>query len=1054
MEDKEDTEVLTKETQDYASPKAGENMRENQEQDEMVPGSTDASMEDNAKSDGRAEDLDLQSKGGTSPNISCSSDLVSGTPQKPNSRRQSFIMLEKYSEGKPASPGIASTFTGPLIKTSNNQERSNTNDTYSSLASQTSTDPNTQDSLSTRTGKVNSHCPGNNALESPLRPKQTGTKCEPVRLTARMPNNATEEDDVIPDTQTEVEEKESKKMASTLNELKPSNQEEEESQQTLDDSQTSVTKTSPGEPRRSGRYRVRPLLPGEDPEEREEKCMQIKRRRSGEDLKSDSPKSSLVQSGPKTRSRQAVEEDHGKDRSRMRAQRDQNESSQTNSQGRGHKKIKLYSNSEEFLDKPEPKRRSTRESSQTDLQSDYESQSQGRHSRRSKALLETKEEGEMKKKVLTDNEESSQTATLELVEQTEKDDDEPKKDSQIITPSPQTSGKAQEFEFVEQTEKDDEKPKKDSQMIPCSPETGGQSQEFECIEKTKKEKDSQIVASSPTIDKSLDRTSPINKLINESEVRDKHKTTEGTDESLSQEDSQMSALSSSDSQSLRRSRRSKALSKAAESEEKSKNTISSERRSRSNSQVALSAASHAEATIGGRTRGSNAEEVQSNSSPLSTPENSQSLNVAGSTESSLGRGRYSRRRSSQALVAKIESSESESSAPKENIPMPKKRGRKPRAFLQSHLTLESKEDDVVKNDCDIMQKADAQSIECKNATNFDESQMTPNFQGSESLHVTTKKRSKEESQTEVESDAVVEKNTNTNEGKPLCVSPQKEEQRQKDSNIDNTALQETDTRDLQTAERLESVGINAEQAQEKLPCDPSLLSGEDTLSPAVETTERLQSSEEKTEEMSEPGDSVVEKQNYDSDHQEHPVGPVEDMAEVSYSTSFGENQLECSNAIDDFSKEEEQSASIREGKSPNQHTEASDDTTPLQEIDKDSKTQTVECRDEEETKTTNTENDLDAALTDVCNASVLPESTSKDVVQGSPAKKKDLDTVMGPDVGQSPSSSRSRGTWSPSASPSTSILKKGQKRPLEDETPSPLVKVSDKADVEYTCICL
>lgn len=1032
MEDKEDTEILTKETQDYASPKAGESMREIQEQDEMVPGSTDVSMEDNAKSDGRAEDLDVQSKGGTSPNISCSSVLISGTPQKPNSRRQSFIMLEKYTEGKPASPGIASTFTGPLIKTSNSQECSNI-DTYSSLASQTSTDPNSQDSLSTQTGKVNSHCPGNNALESPLRPKESGTQCEPVRLTERMPNNATEEDDIIPDTQSEVEEKESKKMASTLNKLKPSSQEEEESQQ-----------TSPGEPRRSGRYRVRPLLPGEDPEEREEKCMQIKRRPSGEELKSDSPKSSSVQSRPKTRSWQAIEEDHGKDGSRMRAQRDQNESCQTNSQGRAHKKIKLYSNSEEFLDKPEPKRRSTRESSQTDLRSDYESQSQGRHSRRSKALLETKEQGKMKKRVLTDNE-ASQTAALELVEQTEKDDDEPKKDSQIITPSPQTSGKTQEFKFVEQTEKADEKPKKDSQMIPCSPQTGGQSQEFECIEKTKKEKDSQIVASSPTIEKSLDRTSPTNKLINESEVRDEHKTIEGTDENLSQEDSQMSALSSSDSQSLRRSRRSKASSKAAESEEKSKNMISSERRSRSNSQVALSAASHAETTIGGRTRRSNAQEVQSKSSPLSTPENSQSLNVAGSTESSQGRGRYSRRRSSQALVANIESSESESSEPKENIPMPKKRGRKPRASLQSPLTLESKEDemdDVVKNDCDIMQRADAQSIERKNATNLDESQMTPNFQCSESLHLTMKKRSNEESQTEVESDAVVEKNENTNKGKPLGVSPQKEEQRQKD------------TRDLHTAERLESVGINAEQAQEKLPCDPSLLSGKDTLSPAVETTERLQSSEEKTEEMSEPGDSVVEKQNYDSDHQEHPVGPVEDIAEVSHSTSFGENQLECSNAIDDFSKEEEQSSSIKEGKSPNQHTEASDDITPLQEIDKDSKTQTVEFRGEEETKATNTENDLDAALPDVCNASVLPESTSKDVVHGSPAKKKDLDTVMGPDVGQSPSSSRTRGTWSPSASPSTSILKKSQKRPLEDETPSPLVKVSDKADVEYTCICL
>ncbi|CAG02602.1 unnamed protein product, partial [Tetraodon nigroviridis] len=57
----------------------------------------------------------------------------------------------------------------------------------------------------------------------------------------------------------------------------------------------------------------------------------------------------------------------------------------------------------------------------------------------------------------------------------------------------------------------------------------------------------------------------------------------------------------------------------------------------------------------------------------------------------------------------------------------------------------------------------------------------------------------------------------------------------------------------------------------------------------------------------------------------------------------------------------------------------------------------------------------------------------------SPSKLKDLEALMGPDVNHSPSS-RVRGAWSPSASPSTSILKKGQKRALEDETPSPLVK--------------
>ncbi len=622
--------------------------------------------------------------------------------------------------------------------------------------------------------------------------------------------------------------------------------------------------------------------------------------------------------------------------------------------------------------------------------------------------------------------------------------------------SPQTGSKSQEFDLVKQAEKDGDELKRDSQMV-TPPQTGGQSQEFELIEKTKKEKtDSQIVAA--LTNESRDGTCTANKMANESQVRDKHKTREGTDDNLSQEDSQVITPSSSDSQSLRRSRRSKASSEAAECEDKTENKDSLGSQSRSNSQSTLSAVGQAEARIGGRTRRSKVREEQSKSSPISTPESSQSLDIAGSTESSRGRGRYSRRRSSQAF-ASLESSESESPGTIENSPTLKKRGRKPRASLQSPLTLESKEDktnkDILKDDSEASQKADTQSIESTNTTDLEDSQITRALQDYESLQYICNIEDGSGSPMEVEVDVVIEK-TDADNTQSLSVSPHMEEQRQTDSktNIDNTCPQESDTGDLESAEMLESVGISTEQAQEQLLCDPSVLPAVDTLAPPDETTEKLQaseSSEEKSEQVSEAGDYVTDKQNDDSDsnHQEH---PVEDAAEDSCSTSFGQNQMECPNVTDDFSKEEEeQSASINEGKSTNQHTQSSaaDDITPLQESDKDSKTQIVECQDEEETQTANTENDvvtnLDAALADVCNVSGLSESTSKDVFQGSPAKQKDLEAVTGPDVAQSPSSGRTRGTWSPSASPSTSILKKGQKRPLEDETPSPLVKVSDGA---------
>lgn len=997
-----------------------ENKTENHEQEEMIPKSADVSMEDDTKSDVAAEDMDTNAKEGTSPNVSGSSDLVSGTPQKPcSSRRQSFITLEKYAERKPASPKTASTFTGPLIKTSNSQEHSDGTDTSSPQA----TGPNSQDCHSSQTGQMNSQCPVNNIQESPRRPKvDSGKKSEPVRLTERLPSHATEDEDVIPDTQAEAEVKENTEKASTLEEIKPSSQ-EGESQQSLilsSDSQSSETLTSPGEPRRSGRYRVRPVLPGEDPEDSEKKYMLVKRRRSGEENKGVSPGSRTLQDRPNTRSKQAAEEDSG--RLRTRAQRDMSESSQTNSQDRSHRKSKLYSNSEQFLAKPEHKRRSTRdqESSQTDLQSDtqsdYESQSQGRNSRLRKSSLE--------KNVLPEKE-SSPTATPEL-------------------------------ELVEQVKKDVES-NKVSQMVTSSPQTDGRSQEYKLAEQAKNEKvESPIIASSPNNGESQVRTSTTSQLENESQevVKDQHKTIEDTDDNLSQEDSQVITPSSSDSQSRRRSRRSKASAEAAESEDKRN---SSRRQSRSNSQTTVSAVSQAEARIGGRTRRSKVQEEQSMSSPSSTPGSSQSLDIAGSSESSQGRGRYSRRRSSQVLSANTESSESESLEAGENSPVPKKRGRKPRAqSLASPLTVEPKDridGDIAKSD--ICQKAAPQSIETTNITDLEDSQKSQDLQGSESLRVTgnVEEQSNEGGQMEVEVAAAVDsepvlQKTETGDSEKSSVSPCKKDE----TNADDTTSQEGDMGDSHSAGMLESVGISTDQIQEDLSCGPSDLPAVDTPGPP-EMTEELQvseSSQEKEAEVAEPGDVVTENEkDSDPDHQELPVVPVEDTR----STSSGQNQEEGSNVIDKRSKEEEQSAPIEEDKSTNQLTEASagEDVTPLQDNNNDSKTQIIECQDEEKIQTTDTENDaaanLESALSDVGDASVTSESTAKDVFQESPVKQKDLEAVMGPDAGQSPISGRTRGTWSPSASPSTSILKKGQKRPLEEDTPSPLIKVSVKCSL-------
>ncbi|XP_041119155.1 telomere-associated protein RIF1-like isoform X2 [Polyodon spathula] len=71
---------------------------------------------------------------------------------------------------------------------------------------------------------------------------------------------------------------------------------------------------------------------------------------------------------------------------------------------------------------------------------------------------------------------------------------------------------------------------------------------------------------------------------------------------------------------------------------------------------------------------------------------------------------------------------------------------------------------------------------------------------------------------------------------------------------------------------------------------------------------------------------------------------------------------------------------------------------------------------------------------------VCKQTDSETLNLDSPPKQKGCDVACLIEVGQSPSGTKPRGVWSPTASPSTSILKKGLKRPLEVDSPSPLNK--------------
>uniref|UniRef100_A0A671K182 Telomere-associated protein RIF1-like n=1 Tax=Sinocyclocheilus anshuiensis TaxID=1608454 RepID=A0A671K182_9TELE len=149
---------------------------------------------------------------GTSPNVSGSSEMISGTPPKPNRRRQSFITLEKYVDGKSPSPASVA-FTGPHIRKSSRLNKMSTG-----------------------------HC-GEGTDE--------------------------EEDDVVPDIQTQLSGDTSgdKKIPVSKASVEEQDSPEKDSQ-SLADSQASQ------EPRRSGRRRSKPVRPGEDPGEMKSRCQE------------------------------------------------------------------------------------------------------------------------------------------------------------------------------------------------------------------------------------------------------------------------------------------------------------------------------------------------------------------------------------------------------------------------------------------------------------------------------------------------------------------------------------------------------------------------------------------------------------------------------------------------------------------------------------------------------------------------------------------------------------------------------------------------------------
>ncbi|XP_041700695.2 telomere-associated protein RIF1 isoform X1 [Coregonus clupeaformis] len=1160
MED-EASEVLAKDTQEYISPtnEPAEPAMEEEPAEEVLSDSADVSMEDaNEVVPLQVSDVAMESREvGTSPNVSGGSDMISGTPQKHNSRRQSFITLEKYAEGKPASPASVVKFTGPLTRTTNSQEPA-------SQEPEAEADTDRQDSLETKKARHKSSR-NESFLKEGDEPEPSENKMESeVEILAEKRPSETTEDDVIPDTQTQVEVVNEVPVPAGEEVMVNNSQEEEESKVLLEDSPSSQSTLSQGEPRRSGRRRSRPLRPGEDAEEQDHIDKLRKKSQPGEEAsQTDSPKTapspasqtdSQSQCRASRRSKLAVEEDGGKDKLRKRSHKEVSESSQSNSQvatpspagdsnsqSQGRRSNKLVRESEELVEDKRKRRGVAEEElsqsdSLTDTASDNDSQSQSRCSQRSKLAVEVEDDGSQKQR--------GSQAQKEKPSQT---------DSHVATPSQlesQSQGRAsrskavsdsEEFDLLDKVEKQDpteeEQSQSDSQMATPSP------------------------AAQTGYSQSQGRSSRRSKLVIESEEqgKDKQKRRVGTESTLRQIDSKITTPSATpkDSQSQgRASRKSKVPLEVAELEDKTSPNVATDsaaapEMSQTDSQVTPSATSQTASQPRPRGRPSKRskleEQVKASSSPTIETESSQVADQAGTQESPQESKRTTRRRASQGLLSSnVENSESHASETREDAQKPKKRGRKPKSTeaLPSPLATVGSGDPGAYQEIPMdssesslkseSKKSDSQNpwseaLEVKIPQDVDETIKTINSLKPEvevlKLPLITKNdMGQREADTEMvdmeggvvdpvvpdkaehentkppsqQIDSSLKPDLEQLKSLPLCISPRKKERGHKlsesISNFDTVSSQEGDlgcegptrlqnkllTDSEQANSPVSSAEGNAVSGYDSVFLEPNKLrtppisNGLPTdTSPSEAAEEKLslqvsESSEEKVVDVPKPvtvsSEEVTEEQMGEDKENRHPESTnnvLEDQPEEVVFMSIVQTQPEGFNALDE-EQQEEQYTCIKEGQPEPDNTstrtrendtepQADDvqDITPLQERAKMDTVPGLECEEEDGEETQIDNNDLDlrpldsvAPLTFDTREAPVPlhhPSTSKDVLyQDSPPKQKGLEAMMGLEVGQSPS--RIRGVWTPSASPSTSILKKGPKRPIEEESPSPFTK--------------
>ncbi|KAF5905874.1 telomere-associated protein RIF1, partial [Clarias magur] len=927
-----------------------------------------------------------------SPNVSGSSDMISGTPPKPNSRRQSFITLEKYGEGRPAGSPSVEKFTGPLTRTSCSQEPAKSQNDSKLLPHASYSQPETgKDDPKESTTDINKDSSNqsvgqNMEIQAMLKP-------------AKCSSEGTEdEDDVIPDTQTqELKEatdtgKSSDKLNEDVNMEIASPGGESDVAASQDSSRVEL--------RRSGRRRSRPILPGEESDQ-ESKSKQQKKAPVKTPTSNDAQMSTPVKKAAvlPTRTRRSGNEG-GKlqDSEQKDEQGDSQEPSlaASLSQGRGRRSRSKEVNQTELSDEKQSLSQTDDKNESPLSQSDSPSNSRPvRRTRVSNANVD-----------VSDKRKRSEDSQLESPVQISKQVDSPASDAD--NQSPGRPRRARRSDAAE-TQNKDKPGHRNEGIINQSPAHTPTLAKGKSGRRKKAEEEMSNINKDTTpsgsVNSECSEGNEISELQDNSQGPGKYRTRRSSQALLASVEN--SESDGSDTRDRHRPKRAKGL----KSSEVMPSTVVSE---------------NAPVNILGK------EDVVIPSIPMDTSKNeSEACLVVGPLNEVQDIDKADDEDAEGQMIdgSDLKSAADEQQSDKEAIIQTN-------SDLKESLNAALEQRDVEKetllsplNSLQLPAKVELKAPELRTCPHSKRGRGRRRSTNCNCLQVgsTSSKEqcsNSQEVQDIKENKVLLESSTLVSEAELNSITsvlPEKESEALQDGCPDVANVQSS-------------------------PTLPNLAEAE------VPTESPVEKHNQSVSEVSDVNESTALAEEHHKDNVvDGTEGKLKEMEHNTFSSenTFGQEQTMEAPSAPDMSPSQSQPVQEKpfckeQSESPVSQEEIVLNGEKSEMTEKEELVLSEFDRNQEEQddgEATQIDKDLQAETSQPCEASEPPQTAAVESGLDSPPKQKSSDSLCSnTEVRHSPSNSVTRGVWSPSASPSTSILKKGQKRQCEEDSPSPLIK--------------